>query len=31
MNTFGDDNFLVNQRNNLYIRRALPYIVKPNL
>lgn len=29
--SFSDDNFLVNHTNILYIRRALPYIVKPQL
>ena len=29
--TFKSDNFLVNQTNVVNIRRALPYIVKPNL
>lgn len=28
---FGDDNFLVNHTNILHMRRALPYIVKPQL
>ena len=31
MDTFGDDNFLVNQTNISHMRRALPYIVKPSL
>ena len=29
--SFGDDNFLVNHTNILHVRRALPYIVKPQL
>lgn len=29
--SFSDDNFLVNHTNILHIRRALPYIVKPQL
>lgn len=28
---FGDDNFLINHTNILHMRRALPYIVKPQL